>query len=79
MFALCSYITIGGKRLDGVNEVKIESSIHKLMATAVISVPVTAVLKQKEARTYIETAKAINVWDRRRYNNIRNEWRKAHR
>ena len=63
MFTLCSDITIAGKRLDGVNGVEIESSIHKLMATATIKVPVTAVLRHKGAKTYIETATAINPGD----------------
>ena len=64
MYTLCSNITIAGKRLEGVNGVEIESSIHKLMATATIKVPVTAVLRHKEASTYILTASVINPGDR---------------
>lgn len=64
MFALCSKVEINGQSFDGVNEIKINRSIHLPGATAVIKVPVTAVLKQKnETTTSIETAKAIKVRD----------------
>lgn len=63
MYNLCSHIVVGGKTFRGVNEVRINRSVHDLMATAVIKVPVTAVLKQNDSKTYIETAKAIKVGD----------------
>lgn len=64
MFVLCSEITIGGKRFEAVNNVKINRSIHQLGATAVIKVPVTAVLKRSdETKTAVETAKVIKVGD----------------
>lgn len=64
MYILGSDITIGGKTFGGVNEVKINRSVHLIGATAMIKVPVTAVLKQKdETVTAIETAKAVKVGD----------------
>lgn len=64
MYVLCSEIRIGGKTFKGVNEVRINRSVHLVGATAVIKVPVTAVLKQKEEpATAIETAKAVKVGD----------------
>lgn len=64
MYRLCSEIIIGGIRFGGVNDIQVKRSIHTPGATAVIRVPVTAVLKQKdETRTAIETAKAVKVGD----------------
>ena len=40
MYVLCSEIKIGGKTFKGVNEVKINRSVHLVGATAVIKVPV---------------------------------------
>lgn len=65
MFVLNSEITIGGKRFRGVNEVQIKRSIYELAATATVKVPVTAVLRQKDAPpAKVETAKAIQRGDK---------------
>lgn len=62
MYTLCSEINIGGKVFGGVNEVKVVRSIHTPGATAVLKVPVTAVLKQKnQTSTVTETARMIQV------------------
>lgn len=64
MYTLCSEIQVAGMRFSSVNEVKINRSIHTPGATAVIKVPVTAVLRQKdETATAIETAQAVKVGD----------------
>jgi hypothetical protein len=48
----------------GVHDVKIDRSIYQLMATAVIKVPVTAVLRQTGTPSIkIETAKAVKPGD----------------
>lgn len=64
MYRLCSEITVAGLRFGGINEIKITRSVNIPNATAMIKVPVTAVLKLKdEPGTAIETAKAIKVGD----------------
>ena len=64
MFVLCSKITIGGMTFNSVHGVTIKRSIFEIGATAIIRVPVTAVIKQMGVPpTYIETARAINVGD----------------
>lgn len=78
MYRLCSDITIAGIQFKGVNSVLVKRSIHTPCATAVIRVPVTAVLKQKdETQTAIETAKAVKVGDtisiRLGYNDMMND------
>ena len=58
-------ITIGAASFTSVVDVVIKRSTREANATAVIKVPVTAVLKQKGGeKTYIETAKQIAVGDR---------------
>lgn len=58
-------ITIGSVSFTSVQEVTIKRSTREANATAVIKVPVTAVLKQKGGeKTYIETAKQIAVGDK---------------
>ena len=64
MYALSCEITIGGKRFRTVNDVHITRSIHSLMATAIIKVPVTALLRQKDTPpTKVPTAEQIDVGD----------------
>lgn len=64
MFVLCCEIKIGSVTFKSVNDVEIKRSIYNLAATAIIKVPVTAVLKQTgKAPTYIETAEAVKVGD----------------
>lgn len=64
MFTLCSKITVGGKQFGGVHEVRVERSIYKIGAKAIVKVPVTAVLKQKDKPvTEVETAREIKVGD----------------
>lgn len=64
MFVLCCEIKIGSVSFKSVHNVTIKRSLYDLAATAVIQVPVTAVLKHAgEPPTYIETAQAINVGD----------------
>ncbi len=65
MFALTSQIKIGEFTLTSVNGVTINRSFHDLGAKAVIKLPVTSVLKQKDKpATRIETASQIKVGDR---------------
>lgn len=65
MLVLCSEIKIGGVSFKSVHEVRIKRSIYNLAATAVIKLPVTAVLKHTgEPPAHIETAKAIKVGQR---------------
>lgn len=65
MFILCSEIRIGNVSFKSVHDVRIKRSIYSLAATAVVKVPVTAVLKHTgEAPAYIETAQAVKVGDR---------------
>lgn len=48
----------------GVNEVLIKRSIHTLMSTAMVKVPVTALLRQKEMPpSQVETAKVVKAGD----------------
>lgn len=62
MFVLCCEIKIGSVTFKSVNDVEIKRSIYNLAATAIIKVPVTAVLKHTgEAPTHIETAERIKV------------------
>lgn len=64
MFTLSCNITIGSVSFTSVADVVIKRSTREVNATAVIKVPVTAVLKQSGAeKTYIETAKQIKVGD----------------
>jgi hypothetical protein len=49
---------------NGVNDLEIKRSVHTLGASAVIKVPVTAVIRQNEVKTYVETAKAIAPGDK---------------
>lgn len=64
MFALCCAIKIGSVSFKSVHDVKITRSIYDLAATAVIQVPVTAVLKHAgEPPTHIETAQAVKAGD----------------
>lgn len=64
MFTPCSKITVGGKHFGGVHEVRVERSIFKIGAKAIIKVPVTAVLIQKDKPvTEVETAREIKVGD----------------
>lgn len=64
MFALSSEITIGSVTFRSVHDVQIKRSIYSLAATAVIKVPVTAVLKHEgEPPAHIETASVIKVGD----------------
>lgn len=64
MFVLCCEIKIGSVTFKSVHDVQIKRSIYNLAATAVIKVPVTAVLKRSgEPPTYIETAEAVKVGD----------------
>lgn len=64
MFVLCCELKIGSVAFKSVHDVQIKRSIYNLAATAVIKVPVTAVLKRAgEPPTYIETAEAVKVGD----------------
>jgi hypothetical protein len=64
MFALSCKIKIGGVSFTSVNEVKINRSIHNLGDTAVISVPLSARLKQSDQVTAVETAKQFKRGDK---------------
>ena len=64
MFVLTSEITIGSVTFKSVHDVQIKRSIYSLAATAIVKVPVTAVLKHEgEPPTHIETANAVKVGD----------------
>ena len=64
MFCLSCNITIGAASFTTVQEVTIKRSTREANSTAIIKVPVTAVLKQPGVeKTYIETARRINVGD----------------
>ena len=64
MFALCCKIKIGDSSFTSVREIHISRSIYKIAATAVLKLPVTAMLKQEgEPSTKVETAKQIAVGD----------------
>jgi hypothetical protein len=64
MFELYHYITIGGKKFSGINEVEIKRSITSLTGTAKIKVPSTAVLKRIDGtKLNIMTAQAVNKGD----------------
>lgn len=56
-------ITIGNASFTAVNEVVVQRSIHSLGATAVIKVPTTAIYKQDEEKTMVETAKYFKRGD----------------
>lgn len=65
MFVPCSEIKIGNVSFRSVHDVQIKRSIYNLAATAVVKVPVTAVLKHTgEPPAHIETANAIKVGDK---------------
>jgi hypothetical protein len=65
MFVMCCDIKIGSVSFASVHEVKIKRSIYNLAGTAIIKVPVTAVLKRTgEPPAHIETANAIKVEDK---------------
>lgn len=64
MYKLSSEIYINRQLFSSVNDVKVNRSVNTLGATAVIKVPVTAVLKQKDQPDIItETAQAVRVMD----------------
>lgn len=64
MFALTSDITVGSYKLQGVVDVTVRRSVNELGATAIIKVPVTAVLRQNGIpTTRTETARAIKAGD----------------
>jgi hypothetical protein len=64
MFTLGCNITIGSASFKAVADVVVKRSTQNANATAVIKVPVTAVLKAAgKEKTNIETAKQINVGD----------------
>lgn len=65
MYVLTCHITIGAASFKSVTEVTIKRSTHQANATALIKVPVTAVVKQegKDEATKVETAQQINVGD----------------
>lgn len=64
MFVMCCDIKIGGVSFKAVNDVLIKRSVYNLAATALIKIPVTAVLKYAgQPPTHIETASAIKVGD----------------
>lgn len=65
MFVLCAEIKIGGVSFKSVHNVEIKRSLYSLAATAIVKVPVTAVLKHAgEPPTHIETAQAVKVGDK---------------
>jgi len=64
MYILTSEIKIESASFKSVHDVVIKKSVYSLAATALIKIPVTAVLKQAgEPPTHIETASQIKVGD----------------
>ncbi len=64
MFKLTSDIKIGKNFFPGIHEVTIKRSVNDVAATAVIKLPVTAMLHRSgQAPARIEVAKAIRVGD----------------
>lgn len=64
MYALCCKIKIGRVSFTSVHEVSVKRSLHNLSSTALIRLPVTALLRQKgEPPTHVETARAVAVGD----------------
>lgn len=62
MFALCCDIKIGTARFSSVNSVTVKRSLHSLSATAIIKVPITAVVKQNgQPPAYSEIRQLIQV------------------
>lgn len=77
MYTLCCKIKIGNTSFTSVHEVSVKRSLHNLASTAIIKLPVTALLRHEgEPPTRIETAKAIYTGDpveiRLGYNGIYN-------
>lgn len=64
MFALTCKIKIGTASFTSVSEVKINRSIHTVGDTAVLSIPLSARLKQNEQVTAVETAKQFKRGDK---------------
>lgn len=65
MYVLACNIQIGGSSFQSVNHVEVKRSIYNLSATAILKVPVTAVLKQAgQPPTHTETAKQVKVGDK---------------
>lgn len=65
MFVLTPDVAVGNYGLQGVNSVTIKRSVNEIGATAIIKVPVTAVLWQVGLpRTHVETAAAIKAGDK---------------
>lgn len=64
MFTLTSDIKIGKNTFPGIHEVVVKRSVNDVAATAVVKLPVTAVLHTSgKAPAQIEVAKAIRVGD----------------
>ncbi|HLO59062.1 MAG TPA: hypothetical protein VK172_14705 [Lentimicrobium sp.] len=61
MFILGCNISIGGYTFNRCTEVKIEKSIDLVSSTAVIVLPISAVLVSKGEKTTVETARLITV------------------
>lgn len=65
MFALTCNVKIGNKQLTAVNAVAIKRSVYTLGDTAVIKLPVTAVLRQQgQPAVSVETAREIKIGER---------------
>ncbi len=66
MYKLCSKIIIGGMSFEGITDVKIERSIHKLGAKATVKMPITALLKTsgEPIAEMVEVAQQIKVGDK---------------
>lgn len=65
MFVLKSHIIIGAFTLNGVNDCRIKKGIHSYVDTAIIKVPTTARLKQKDTVTVsVDTANKFNRGDK---------------
>lgn len=65
MFVLCCEVKIGSVTFKSVHNVNIKRSLYSLAATAIIKVPVTAVLKYSgKPPAHIETAERIKVGDK---------------
>lgn len=64
MYTLCCKIKIGRVSFTSAHEISVKRSLHGLASTALIKLPVTALLRQEgEPATHVETASEVAVGD----------------
>jgi len=63
MFYLTANIEIGGVVFKGIHKVTVDRSIYNLVQTATIELPASAVIKNENEQTEVETVERINRGD----------------